>query len=138
RGCPSNLDGVFHRFGTSGEEGGLLGVVTRCESVDFLRQLHIATVGHDLKGCMRETVKLRANGLHHLWVLMAGVVHCDTGGEVDEAAPFRIPDLGVEGFFSEEVAGDADSGGDGSALPGFPSGLKHDEVLSESTKVQPL
>ena len=52
---------------------------------------------------MGKTLQLGGDGGLDPWMAVPGVEHRDATGEIDEAAPFDIPELGVLGMVDEEV-----------------------------------
>jgi transcriptional regulator with XRE-family HTH domain len=56
-----------------------------------------------------EAIELRLDGLDHLGVAVAGVDHGDAGGEIDVAAAFDIPDLGILSPVGIDLRGHADA-----------------------------
>jgi hypothetical protein len=99
-----DLDSVFDGFSAGREERGLLREAARSALRDLLGQRDVRLVGDDLVSGVRELVELRLDGGDDLRMAVARVAHGDTGGEVDEAAAFDVPQFRVFGAFGVEVA----------------------------------
>ncbi|EWS63113.1 hypothetical protein Y695_03656 [Hydrogenophaga sp. T4] len=108
-----DLDRVFHRFGAGGQEQGFFGEVARGLGVQALGQFHVGLVGKHLEAGVGVLVELGLHGLDHGRVAVAGVEHGDAAGEVDVAAAFHVPDLGVFALGDEDLVAVADAAGDG-------------------------
>ena len=70
-------------------------------------------------------VELGLDSLNHLGVQVAGVEYRNTTGEVDEAATFHIPELGVAGVLDENLVGLTDTACNGRLTAGIEGGIEN-------------
>ena len=128
-GVARDLDRVLDRFGTGGDEDGLLVEITRRDGVQPLGQVHVVLVRHDLVAGVGEAVELRLHRFHHSGVAMAGVDHRDAAREIDIAAAFDVPDFGILGAVGIDLRRHADAARDRLVLALGQGGVLHDLVL---------
>ena len=112
-GGAGDLDGVLERLGAGRHEDRLLFERAGNQRVQPLGERDVVLVGHHLVAGVGEALELILDGLDHLRVAVAGVEHRDAGSEVDVAAAFDIPDLGILGAVGENLRLDTDAAGDG-------------------------
>ena len=79
----------------------------------LLGELDIALIGGYLEAGVREPVELRADGLLHLGVQMAGIQYGDACAEVDISLAFDVPDLCIGRPVSINGQGIRDAPGNG-------------------------
>ncbi len=75
------------------------------QRVQALGQVHVALVGNDLMAGVGEVIELILDGSDHPRVAVAGVEDGNAGREVDIAATFPIPDLGIFGAIGIDLRG---------------------------------
>ena len=92
-----NFDRVLNGLSPGGHEQRLLGRCARCQAAQLLGQRHVGLIGHNLEAGVREQLVLRRDRAHHGRMAVAGVHDCDAGAEIDVAAAFHVPDLGIAG-----------------------------------------
>ncbi|MCY1367143.1 hypothetical protein D9M69_540640 [compost metagenome] len=118
-----DLDRVFHRLGAGGEKQGFLGEIAGGLGVQALGQFHVGLVGQHLEAGVGVPVELGLHGLDHGRVAVAGVEHGDAAGEVDVAAAFHVPDLGVFALGDEDGMALAHAARDGGLAAGHEHGV---------------
>ena len=108
-----DLDGVLDGLGAGRHEEGLLLARDGRQRVELLGELDEGLVGHHHEAGVGEAVELLLDAPHDRGMAMAGVEDGDAAGEIDEAAAFDVPDLGVLRRLGEDRRRHADAAGDG-------------------------
>ncbi|MNQ92688.1 hypothetical protein D3C85_1081190 [compost metagenome] len=98
-----DLDGVFHGFGTGGDQQGLLGEVARNQFVQLLAQLDVWRVGENVEAGVGQLGLLGLHGRHDFRVQVAGIEHGNAAGKIEVLATFDIPDGGVFSAVGEDL-----------------------------------
>ena len=94
-GSAGDLDAVLDCFCTGGEEDRACRALERRQRIQPLRQFDIGLVGEHLHAGMGEPAHLLGRGGDDLGVAVPGVQHRDATCEIDVAAAFDVPDLGI-------------------------------------------
>ncbi len=130
-----DLHGVFHRFGTGGDQQGFLGEIAGNAGVHFLAQFHVWLVGQNLEAGVGQLVQLLSHCGDDFRVHVASVQHGDTAGEVDELATFDVGHGGVLRRLGEDRVDLADAAWNGSlaALHQGFVGLAHIVLIHRSS-----
>ena len=116
-GDARDLDGGLDRLGAGRHQDGLVRSLARRERIQFFAERDIGLVGRDLETGVGDLVELRAHGLEHVAIAMAGVEHGDSAREIDVAAPVAVPEERVFGALDEDRMHHRHAARDGGLAP---------------------
>ena len=102
---PRHFHRVFRGFCPGGEQQGLGRPGKWGERVQFFRERDIAFIGADLECGVGKAFQLRLHRGHDLGVAVPGIEYGNATGEIDEAAPFHVPQFGIFGTIGEHRGG---------------------------------
>jgi len=100
-----DLDGIFHGFGPTVEEGRSLGKLTRYYGTQLFRQPYHGLVGIYHKTGVSKLFSLGLDGGHHFWMTVADVHDRNSPGKVDVLVTLHIPDKRTLGRFNKTRLG---------------------------------
>ena len=90
-----DLHRVFYRFGTGGDQQGLLGEVARHFLVHDFAQLQIRLIGQHLEAGVGQFFQLRFDCRDDLRVQVSGVQYRNAASKIQEFTAFHVPDPAV-------------------------------------------